>query len=183
MTRRYRDGRLTSPYRNRLAPLDSVDAEHKMEIVTRGGRLESASFTLPSLHLEANEAVDLVIYHIDDHDISDALASIRLLAFACNHMIEMVAPWELAKDSEANELLDEVLYQLGESLRIIAILISPLLPKAAHGIFDQLNWRMEKELSGKEERFSLEDAQWGGLPDGHVVGKPVPLFPRIEISD
>jgi hypothetical protein len=36
------------------------------------------------------------------------------------------------------------------------------------------------ELSGKEERFSLADAEWGSLPDGHVVGKPVPLFPRIE---
>jgi len=35
-------------------------------------------------------------------------------------------------------------------------------------------------LSWKEERFRLEDAKWGGLPDGHVVGKPVPLFPRIE---
>ena len=52
------------------------------------------------------------------------------------------------------------------------------VPKAAHGIFDQLNWKME--LSGKEERFSLADAEWGRLPDGHVVGKPTPLFPRIE---
>ena len=69
---------------------------------------------------------------------------------------------------------------LAESLRIIAILISPVLPKAAHGIFDQLNWKME--LSGKEERFSLADAEWGRLPDGHVVGKPVPLFPRDRDS-
>jgi methionyl-tRNA synthetase len=56
-----------------------------------------------------------------------------------------------------------------------------MLPKAAQRIFDQLNWKME--LSGKEERFSLKDAEWGKLPDGHVVGKPVPLFPRIEITD
>jgi hypothetical protein len=53
-----------------------------------------------------------------------------------------------------------------------------VLPKAAHGIFNQLNWKME--LSGKEERFSLVDAEWGRLPDGHVVGKQAPLFPRIE---
>jgi hypothetical protein len=39
------------------------------------------------------------------------------------------------------------------------------------------------ELSGNEERFSLAGAEWGNLPDGHVVGKAVPLFPRIEISD
>src|SRR5437899_8453288 len=67
-----------------------------------------------------------------------------------------------------------------DALRIITILISPVLPKAAHRIFDQLNWKME--LSGKDERFSLKDAGWGGLPDGHVVGKPVPLFPRIEVA-
>ena len=92
----------------------------------------------------------------------------------------MTAPWKLRKDTAQSEKLDAVLYHLAESLRIIAILISPVLPRAAHGIFDQLNWKME--LSGKEERFALKDAEWGGLPDAHVVGKPVPLFPRIEMD-
>jgi methionyl-tRNA synthetase len=85
---------------------------------------------------------------------------------------------KLSKDLTAQDMVDDALYTLAESLRIIAILISPVLPKAAHEIFDQLNWKME--LSRKEERFSLADAEWGRLPDGHVVGKPVPLFPRIE---
>jgi len=102
-------------------------------------------------------------------------------AARCNILIERTSPWQLAKQKESGRQLDAVLYHLAESLRVIAILISPVLPRAAHGIFDQLNWKME--LSGKEERFSLADTQWGGLPDGHVVGKPVPLFPRIEISD
>jgi len=84
----------------------------------------------------------------------------------------------LAKDKTRADQLDGLLYHVAESLRFIAILISPVLPRAAHGIFDQLNWKME--LSGKEERFRIEDAEWGKLPDGHVVGKPVPLFPRIE---
>jgi methionyl-tRNA synthetase len=98
----------------------------------------------------------------------------------CNEFVEMQKPWVLAKDSTQADCLDAVLYTLADSLRIIAILISPVLPKAAHGIFDQLNWKIE--LSGKEERFSLVDAEWGRLPDGHVVGKPVPLFPRIETT-
>ena len=100
------------------------------------------------------------------------------MAERCNTLVERTSPWKLAKQKESAQQLDAVLYHLAESLRIIAILISPVLPKAAHGIFDQLNWKME--LSGKEERFSLADAEWGRLPDGHVVGKPVPLFPRIE---
>jgi len=108
------------------------------------------------------------------------IVPVRELASACNQLIEDAAPWKLSKsDNERDrETLAAVLYAVSESLRIIAILISPVTPRAAHGIFDQLNWKME--LSGKEERFSLADAEWGRLPDGHVVGKPVPLFPRIE---
>ncbi len=116
---------------------------------------------------------------LDEFDPSDALYCLGQLSTLCNHQIEIVAPWKLSKDLTAQGMVDDALYTLAESLRIIAILISPVLPKAAHGIFDQLNWKME--LSGKEERFSLADAEWGELPDGHVVGKPVPLFPRIEL--
>jgi methionyl-tRNA synthetase len=113
--------------------------------------------------------------------VSAALDAAFRDVLICNQTIEITKPWALAKDPKKARELDDILYTLAESLRIIGIMISPVLPRAAHGIFDQLNWKME--LSGKEERFSLEDAQWGGLPDGHVVGKPVPLFPRIEISD
>jgi methionyl-tRNA synthetase len=112
------------------------------------------------------------------HSVDEALEHAVDLAKLCNLKVEVSAPWKMAKD-KSNESLNGVLYGLIESLRIIAILISPVLPNAAHGIFDQLNWKME--LSGKEERFSLKDAEWGGLPDGHIVGKPVPLFPRIEV--
>jgi methionyl-tRNA synthetase len=112
--------------------------------------------------------------------INAAIRNVLEIVSKGNILVESSAPWKLAKasDSASKRTLDSVLYRLAETLRIIAILISPLLPKAAHGIFDQLNWKME--LSGKEERFSLADTEWGRLPDGHVVGKPTPLFPRIE---
>jgi methionyl-tRNA synthetase len=100
---------------------------------------------------------------------------------SCNQLVDTSAPWKLATDPSKADNLDAVLYHLSEALRIIAIWISPVMPKAAHGIFDQLNWKME--LSGKEERFSLAEAEWGRLPDGHVVGKPTPLFPRIETTE
>jgi len=115
----------------------------------------------------------------DTAQVNEALWIIIMkMALAMNLCVEKCAPWKLAKDPSKKRDLDSVLYTLAEYLRIIAILLSPVLPKAAHGIFDQLNWKTE--LSGKEERFRLADTIWGGLPDGHQLGQPTPLFPRIE---
>ncbi len=114
------------------------------------------------------------------HFIHQGLSQAMQLATFCNERIDSQKPWVLARDASQRAALDALLYYLAESLRIIAILISPVLPRAAHGIFDQLNWKLD--LSGKEERFSLGEVEWGRLPDDHVIAKPVPLFPRIEIK-
>jgi methionyl-tRNA synthetase len=118
---------------------------------------------------------------MDFNSVSDGLRAAFTLVRDANFLVDYWEPWKLAKVPADREKLNLLLFTLLESLRIVAILISPVLPRAAHGIFDQLNWKME--LSGKEERFSLKDAEWGGLPDGHVVGRPVPLFPRIELNN
>ena len=113
----------------------------------------------------------------DDVAMSGTMDTVIRIADQANLHIEQTSPWKMMKEGRHREVA-EILYDLAERLRVIAILISPVLPKAAHGIFDQLNWKLE--LSGKEERFSLAEVEWGKLPDGHGVGKPTPLFPRIE---
>jgi methionyl-tRNA synthetase len=113
--------------------------------------------------------------------IEKAISEVLAYASQADSLIENAAPWKLVKLPEKAEELDNVLYHLAEALRIIAVLISPVLPKAADAIFDQLNWKMGQ--SGKASRFQLSDVKWSGetgLPDGHVVGKPVVIFPRIE---
>jgi len=155
MVHRYRDGRLSA-----FGRVEFADNSSFAELIQSIVEQYSDSFVRQS--------------------VDDGLEHAMHLAKMCNLQIEVSAPWKLAKE-ENHERLDSLLYGLMESLRIIAILISPVLPRAAHGICDQLNWKME--LSGKEERFSLADAEWGKLPDGHVVGKPVPLFPRIEVDE
>src|SRR4030095_15348232 len=112
-----------------------------------------------------------------DVAMSGTMDRVIEIANEANQHIEKTAPWRMMKEGQTKAVA-EILYDLVERLRIIAILISPVLPKAAHGIFDQLNWKMD--LRGQEERFSLAETEWGRLPDGHIVGKPVPLFPRFE---
>ncbi|PYK39629.1 MAG: methionine--tRNA ligase, partial [Verrucomicrobia bacterium] len=173
MIQKYREGRLTP----------SIDFRKSVAIHEQG--LEAESVEMNGVANQASVAGRQVILYRDNFDLfaaNYALQNAIEIAVCGNSLVEVSSPWKLAKDmsDESRCTLDAVLYALAESLRIIAILISPVLPKAAHGIFDQLNWKME--LSGKEERFSLADAEWGKLPDGHVVGKPVPLFPRIELN-
>jgi methionyl-tRNA synthetase len=149
----------------------------------RRGQLSNLEVPLANIRfLEDVATLNLRAYKsaLGSYEVSKGLEQATALAGQCNVAIDAERPWTLAKKHDRQADLDATLYHLAECLRIIAILISPVLPKAAHGIFDQLNWKME--LSGKEERFSLADAEWGRLPDGHVVGKPVPLFPRIEIG-
>jgi methionyl-tRNA synthetase len=140
--------------------------------IYRGNAVTSDSATL-----------DLQVYRdlAEKVEMSGAMNHVARLGTAANQLIEQTAPWKLMKDGQTEQVA-EILYELAERLRIIAILISPVLPRAAHGIFDQLNWKMEPELAGKEARFFLADAEWGQLPDGHLVGKAMPLFPRIEPS-
>jgi methionyl-tRNA synthetase len=130
---------------------------------------------------DAQDSVQIQVqaYHdlAQDVAMSGTMDTVIKIAIEANQRIEKTAPWKMMKEGQT-EAVAKILYDLVERLRIIAILISPVLPRAAHGIFDQLNWKME--LSGKEARFSLAEAEWGRLPDGHVMGKPTPLFPRIE---
>jgi methionyl-tRNA synthetase len=123
------------------------------------------------------------VFSMPKFQVHKAVGLVMETIAKCDRAIEESVPWQLAKDPTKAQELARILYNLTEVIRVIAIWISPVMPKAAHGIFDQLNWKMEPELRGKEERFSLADAEWGRLPDGHVVGKAVPLFPRIEIDN
>jgi methionyl-tRNA synthetase len=176
MGQRYRRGKI-NPKPEEMALLPEQYEKIAEEIRATGKT--PTNTIIPSLSSLVEQTCHLYFDFADHNQIDQALDIASRFARFGNQIVEFAEPWSRFKDPNREATLDVVLYELAESLRIIAILISPVLPKAAHGIFDQLNWKME--LNGKEERFSLKDAEWGGLPDGHVVGKPVPLFPRIEI--
>ena len=89
-----------------------------------------------------------------------------------NQYVDHTAPFKLAKDPSKAERLDEVLYNLAEVCRILAVLLWPFLPGTASKINAQLG------LAGAPDKIS--GAQWGGLAAGHTIGDPAPLFPRKE---
>jgi len=138
----------------------------------RGGRLVRSA--TGGLEPAAARAVAGYRLAMDGFAIHLALEKASQFVTEANQFVEEQAPWKLAKDPASAARLDEVLYHLAESLRIIAILVAPVLPAAAEEIFAQL---------GLTCAPSLKETAWGGLGDGHLVNQPTPLFPRIESAD
>ena len=88
-----------------------------------------------------------------------------------NQRIVVHAPWEMAKDPQKAPALDSLLYDLLEDVRLIALLVQPVMPRAAGRIFRMLGL---PELDARPD-----DLEWGRLEPGSPLGAIEPLFPRI----
>jgi methionyl-tRNA synthetase len=109
---------------------------------------------------------------LEQSDLQGALQSIWQLVNRANQYVDQTKPFSLAKDPAQAQRLDEVLYNLAESCRVLAVLLWPFIPTTATKIFAQLG------LPGAPDKFSA--ASWGGLQAGHTIGDPAPLFPRKD---
>jgi len=107
------------------------------------------------------------------NQLQAALLSIWSLITRANQYVDQTAPFKLAKDPSQAQRLDEVLYNLSETCRVLAVLLWPFIPGTATKIYGQLG------LAAAPDLFSA--ATWGGLPPGHAIGAPAALFPRKDI--
>jgi methionyl-tRNA synthetase len=97
-----------------------------------------------------------------------------IVAAANRYMVER-SPWHLAKDEGKRAELGSILYASGEVLRILAVLTSPVMPRAAGRLWEQLG------ISEPLEAQRLpEAARWGLLAPGTRTRKSGALFPRVE---
>lgn len=136
----------------------------------RGGVVPAASSELAP---DAARAVDAATERLRGHDLQGALVAIWDLVNRANLYVEQTQPFKLAKDPEQARRLDDVLYNLVESCRVLAVLLAPFLPDTSRRMLDQLR---------VEAAPSWTAAAWGGLAPGHQVGAPLPLFPRKDLK-
>ena len=139
--------------------------------------------TMPTLQLgqtDVDQDLEAVVQQtISDYDaamnkfeFSTALDATWKLIARTNKYIDQTEPWALAKDSTQITRLGNVLAHLAESLRIIAILISPVMTHAPAKILEQLGMTMA----------DLKTVEFGHLPKTQVVAKPTPIFPRLDME-
>ncbi len=107
---------------------------------------------------------------MDELRVSEAIDSVFEIFRRANKYIDETTPWILAK-SENKDRLKSVLYNLLESIRIGAVLLSPFLPSTSEEIFKQLN--TDKTTYDTINTF-------GAIEIGKTLNDPKPLFVRIQ---
>ncbi len=112
---------------------------------------------------------------MDRLEISGSLTSIWKLVGRANKYIDETEPWLLARDEAQRPRLARVLFNLAESLRLIAQLLVPYLPLSPGEIWRQLG------MPGSPQELSWEElCRWGLITPGTQVARGEPLFPRLD---
>ncbi len=111
-------------------------------------------------------------------DFTGATQAVQELASRANRYIEETEPFKLAKDPEKHDELSCVMYNLLESIRIIALYMAPFAPTTSEEVFHRLG------LGDIGEMVDIQAATiWGQLPAGNKIEVGDPLFPRLDVDN
>lgn len=133
------------------------------------------------LHGVAQGIPERIDAALDFFDFRTALAATWELVTTANKYIDDEKPWVVAKaakngEPEADARLDIILADLVETIRLLAVHLTPFIPLGAERIAAQVG-------------FSLEDAgavtgrDWTDALAGRTLPKAQPIFPRIEVEE
>ncbi|BED91854.1 MAG: methionine--tRNA ligase [Candidatus Improbicoccus pseudotrichonymphae] len=141
---------------------------------------ESSYVTLSELganvkiDLELIEKVDKLIEiyeeNMDKLKFALVLSKIWEVISFCNKYVDLNSPWKFEKDKKGALEVSKVLYNVFETLRIIAILLSPFIPKMSEEIM---------EIIGSGKNDFLNDLKWGVLDKKSKIKKCNSFFRRI----
>ncbi len=134
-----------------------------------GGRVKSGKISSEfdkELIASAENTVAEYYKYMDIYHNADACGAVMNFAKRCNKYIDETAPWVLAKDENRRAELENVIYNLLESIRIISAMLSPVIPDSAKAISQQLCCGDTTLSFGAVSEYS--------------VGSPTPLFARLD---
>ena len=148
------------------------------------GALTDAEDALEAVALKAVVDAEDAIDRISPNE---AINAIWTLVDATNMYLTEQEPWKVAKlPGESTEdgagveggRLATILVTAAESLRALAVLLNPVIPQAAQGLWVLLG--AEEPLGPLAVQPVSEAGTFGALPAGTTVTKGASLFPRLE---
>ena len=142
----------------------------------RKGRLVPPAKAVGPLAARADAAVGRYREAMESFALHHAVAAAFDLIDATNEFIASSEPWAVAKDPSRAADLDQQLYEIGEAVRIAALLLLPVMPSSCAEVL--------RRVGETREVGSLRldaDAAWSTSGE-RVVVKGDALWPRLDPS-
>ncbi|MDI3298454.1 MAG: methionine--tRNA ligase [Bacillota bacterium] len=137
------------------------------------GRVPSPEASDGLLRRATEEAKEAYVRAMERLALREAAQAALEPVRRANKYLDERAPWELARHPGRRAELEAVLYDVAETLRLCAVLLSPFLVRAPEAIWEQLG------VEGSP-RSGWAAAGWGGLRPGSRIRRGQPIFPRLE---
>lgn len=115
----------------------------------------------------------------DSYTFSSALEAVWHFFATANGFLNRTEPWAMAQDASRRDELASVLATAAEAVRFSTVLLYPVVPHSAERLWKQLGC---EEYLGRIEDQRIDQLEWGELRPGSQVGKPEPVFPRLDKS-
>ena len=111
---------------------------------------------------------------MDSFEFNEALQTVWTFIRRANKYVDETEPWILGRDEDKKDRLNTVLYNLAESIRIIAQLIEPVMKNTTKKILAKL---------GTDNKGFASAGEFGLLEEGAVVTKGDNLFDRLDVEE
>ncbi|WP_455281516.1 methionine--tRNA ligase [[Eubacterium] cellulosolvens] len=112
---------------------------------------------------------------MDRFRLKEALFAVVDLARSGNEYMSRKEPWHLIKNDE--QAAANTINVCSQLVRNLAIILYPFLPRTSQLIWKQL--ALEEDVS-TQNWFNAGEMQ---LPSGHKIGKPKPLFHKVDSAE
>ncbi len=130
-----------------------------------------------ALRSTAEKAVVAYDQALERFAFGEGLEAVDSIVREANQYLVKTAPWKLAKEPDQEKRVAAVLYTSAESLRLIALLLSPFMPGASARLWASLGIATPLD----QQRLPVA-GRWGGLEPGAKVTKGDALFPRLDVK-
>ncbi len=121
--------------------------------------------------------------------VHEALAALWDFVGAANRAVDAEAPWAVAKAAKAGDAaaaarLRDVLGDLLEACRLVALAAAPVMPGAAPRVLAQLGHAYPWDARGDGGPPLLDELVWGvHATEAGSLAAPTPLFPRLDVGE
>ncbi len=160
---------MVTKYREGLVPDGKIAEENYIQ--ARRAGIDPDGQDLVSV---IEHARDEFLRRFDNYEFSQGLETVWSVIARVDKLISDAKPWELIKDDKQAETLNAVLYRATETLRWLSIMLYPVMPAAAKGIYSQIG------LSEDIASIDPSELKWGELASGTRIGETIGVFPRID---